>query len=36
LAVPDLEVTFYGMTELWIEDPEGNRLRIGQEAETGD
>ena len=30
LAVPDLEVTFYGMTEFRIEDPDGNRLWIGQ------
>jgi catechol 2,3-dioxygenase-like lactoylglutathione lyase family enzyme len=32
LDVPDLEVTFYGMTELRIEDPDGNRLWIGQKA----
>ena len=31
LSVPDLEVTFYGMTEFRIEDPDGNRLWIGQE-----
>lgn len=30
LTVPDLEVTFYGMTEFGIEDPDGNRLWIGQ------
>lgn len=30
LAVPDLEVTFYGMTEFRLEDPDGNRLWIGQ------
>ena len=30
LSVPDLEVTFYGMTEFRIEDPDGNRLWIGQ------
>ena len=30
LAVPDLDVTFYGMTEFRIEDPDGNRLWIGQ------
>jgi len=35
LAVPDLEVTFYGMTELRIDDPDGNRLWIGQKASTG-
>jgi catechol 2,3-dioxygenase-like lactoylglutathione lyase family enzyme len=34
LAVPDLEVTFYGMTELRIEDPDGNRLWIGQKVEA--
>jgi uncharacterized glyoxalase superfamily protein PhnB len=28
--VPDLEVTFYGMTEFRIEDPDGNQLWIGQ------
>ena len=32
LVVPDLEVTFYGMTEFRIEDPDGNRLWIGQNA----
>lgn len=31
LPVPDLDVTFYGMTEFRIEDPDGNRLWIGQE-----
>jgi catechol 2,3-dioxygenase-like lactoylglutathione lyase family enzyme len=35
LAVPDLEVTFYGMTELRIDDPDGNRLWIGQKTSTG-
>jgi uncharacterized glyoxalase superfamily protein PhnB len=30
VVVPDLEVTFYGMTEFRIEDPDGNRLWIGQ------
>jgi len=30
VTVPDLEVTFYGMTEFRIEDPDGNRLWIGQ------
>lgn len=28
--VPDLEVSFYGMTEFRMEDPDGNRLWIGQ------
>ena len=30
LTVPDLETTFYGMTEFRITDPDGNRLWIGQ------
>jgi len=30
LAVPDLDITFYGMTEFRIDDPDGNRLWIGQ------
>ena len=30
VAVPDLDVTFYGMKEFRIEDPDGNRLWIGQ------
>lgn len=30
LAVTELEATFYGMTEFRIEDPDGNRLWIGQ------
>ena len=32
LVVPDLDVTFYGMTVFRIEDPDGNRLWIGQSA----
>jgi len=32
LLVPELEETFYGMTEFRLEDPDGNRLWIGQEA----
>ena len=32
LAVPDLSVTFYGLTEFRINDPDGNRLWIGQSA----
>ena len=31
LAVPELDVTFYGMTEFRMEDPDGNRLWIGQD-----
>jgi uncharacterized glyoxalase superfamily protein PhnB len=30
LAVPELTVTFYGLTEFRIADPDGNRLWIGQ------
>lgn len=32
LEVPDLSVTFYGLTEFRIEDPDGNRLWIGQDT----
>jgi len=32
LLVPDLDVTFYGMKEFRIADPDGNRLWIGQSA----
>lgn len=35
LAVPDLDVTFYGMTEFRLDDPDGNRLWIGQSTSTG-
>ncbi len=34
LDVPDLDVTFYGMREFRIDDPDGNRLWIGQ-ADAG-
>ena len=34
VAVPDLDVTFYGLTEFRIDDPDGNRLWIGQNAST--
>lgn len=34
LVVPDLEVTFYGMTEFRIDDPDGNRLWVGQNTST--
>ncbi len=30
VAVPELEVTFYGMMEFRIEDPDGNRLWVGE------
>jgi uncharacterized glyoxalase superfamily protein PhnB len=30
LSVPELDVTFYGLTEFRLDDPDGNRLWIGQ------
>jgi uncharacterized glyoxalase superfamily protein PhnB len=36
LTVPDLAETFYGLTEFRIEDPDGNRLWIGQETSARD
>ena len=30
LTIPDLDVTFYGMTEFRLDDPDGNRLWIGE------
>lgn len=35
LDVPDLDVTFYGLTEFRLDDPDGNRLWIGQDTSTG-
>jgi uncharacterized glyoxalase superfamily protein PhnB len=35
LDVPDLDVTFYGLTEFRLNDPDGNRLWIGQDTSTG-
>ena len=35
LNIPDLDFTFYGMTEFRLDDPDGNRLWIGQSASTG-
>ena len=32
LPVPDLSVTFYGLTEFRIDDPDGNRRWIGQDT----
>ena len=29
--IPDLETTFYGLTEFRLDDPDGNRLWIGQD-----
>jgi uncharacterized glyoxalase superfamily protein PhnB len=34
LNVPDLAVTFYGMTEFRLDDPDGNRLWIGQSTSS--
>jgi catechol 2,3-dioxygenase-like lactoylglutathione lyase family enzyme len=36
LSVPELDVTFYGMTAFRIDDPDGNRLWIGQSVDAGD
>jgi hypothetical protein len=35
LDIPDLDVTFYGLTEFRLDDPDGNRLWIGQDRSTG-
>lgn len=35
LSVPDLDTTFYGMTEFRLDDPDGNRLWIGQNRADG-
>ncbi len=35
LDVPDLKTTFYGMSEFRINDPDGNRLWIGQDSPAG-
>jgi hypothetical protein len=35
VAVPELDLTFYGMTEFRIIDPDGNRVWIGQIASAG-
>lgn len=34
-AIPELNDTFYGMTEFRIEDPDGRHLWIGQEGRSG-
>ena len=34
VSVPDLSDTFYGLTEFRVEDPDGNRLWIGQKPST--
>jgi uncharacterized glyoxalase superfamily protein PhnB len=36
IDVPDLSVTFYGLTEFRLDDPDGNRLWIGQETGKAD
>jgi catechol 2,3-dioxygenase-like lactoylglutathione lyase family enzyme len=30
LPIPDLDTTFYGLTEFRLDDPDGNRMWIGQ------
>jgi len=32
VMVPELDVTFYGLAEFRIDDPDGNRLWIGQKS----
>jgi uncharacterized glyoxalase superfamily protein PhnB len=32
LVVPDLNVTFYGLKEFRVDDPDGNHLWIGQDT----
>jgi uncharacterized glyoxalase superfamily protein PhnB len=34
LDIPELETTFYGMREFRIDDPDGNRLWIGQPVQA--
>lgn len=34
LSIPELDVTFYGLTEFRLDDPDGNRLWIGQQTKT--
>lgn len=36
LPAGDLDVTFYGMTEFRIEDPDGNRLWVGQDKRAAE
>lgn len=36
LEIPDLETTFYGLTEFRLDDPDGNRLWVGENTSTGD
>ena len=34
LSIPELDVTFYGLTEFRLNDPDGNRLWVGQKMAT--
>ncbi len=34
VAIPELETTFYGLTEFRLDDPDGNRLWIGQDTSS--
>lgn len=36
LEIPELETSFYGMTEFRMDDPDGNRLWIGQQASSSE
>ena len=36
LSIPDLDTTFYGLTEFRLNDPDGNRMWIGQREAIGD
>jgi catechol 2,3-dioxygenase-like lactoylglutathione lyase family enzyme len=36
LSIPDLDTTFYGLTEFRLDDPDGNRMWIGQREANGD
>lgn len=35
IAAPELELTFYQMTEFRLDDPDGNRLWVGQNKSAG-
>jgi catechol 2,3-dioxygenase-like lactoylglutathione lyase family enzyme len=35
MDIPDLETTFYGMTEFRTHDPDGNQIWIGQDTSAG-
>lgn len=36
LDIPDIDLTFYGMREFRLDDPDGNRLWIGQNTDPHD